>query len=1640
MKKAGRSLVSIVAVLFIVGIASYVVRAAVGLSTTTAYTQNFDGMGTVAAAPLPTDFRVDKQPTARTVGTFAAALSSTALLGGASLSTTAGQGIYNFGSGTTATGPDRAVGFLSSGSGTNSGNLYAQLSNTTGSDLSGLKISYGVEKYRNGTNTAGFRIQMFYSTDGVAWTNAGNNFLTSFAADTGTNSGFTNAPGVTVPVTNQTLTVALPSGSLLYLAWNYSVSSGTTVTNAQALAIDDISILGIAPSGSPTNPSGSGLANPATVLAGNQTLLSVNVTPGANPTSTGLSVTADLSSIGGSPTQQLFDDGTHGDVTPNDNVFSFLATVAANTSGGAKALLATITDSQSRSGSTSVPLTVTVPTSPTGVGTAASVVAGNNVMLSVKVTPGANPASTGLAVTADLSAINGSPTQQFFDNGTNGDVTSGDNLFTFRAAVPFAASGTFSIPAAIGDAQSRTGTATIPLTVQATAPPTTVKISQVYGGGGNSGATYTNDFIEIYNQGPTAVNLAGWSVQHASAGTGSTWTVTTLCPVGQTCMLEPGHYYLVQESAGAGGTTPLPTPDATGLSTMGATTGKVALVDNTTALLSSACPGSGDVVDLVGYSSSASCSETQPTPTLSNTTAAIRKGNGCIDTDNNGVDFIVGGPIPRNSASPVNSCGGDPSLPSGQGSASPSALEPASNTLLTVKVTPALTPPSTGLAVTADLSAISGSATQSFFDDGTNGDATAGDNVFSFLVTTGAFLSTGIKNIPATVSDAQSRVAAVPVTLTISSPTCGVERWSVKIGTDPDAANVDLNPVPSTIFGLGAIPPPLDPPGPPLNARVAPTETGVYLLNATMTLFKKETDVDYHIVLQDGTGRTLIAEIPSPGCVAASSPFAAAVSAARKKFDNRLTATTFFTSVSIPVQVTGVGFFDFIHGQTGVAPNGIELHPVLGLTFTAPSSTELGSSANPSQFGSPIDITATVINTGTATVPTGTVTLLDGGSVIGTAGLDSSGHATFARLILLAGSHQLTASYEGDSASGISTSATLTQVVNKADQTIKFGPLDSKTYGDAPFAVSASTSSGLAASFAIFSGPATMSGNTVTITGAGTVTVRASQSGNDNFNAAPDVDASFDVKKAGQTITLPALSAKTYGDAPFTVSATGGGSTSPVIFTATGACASSGANGSTITITGGGSCTVTASQAGDGNYDVAPDQPASFTIGQAPARITVSGYTNVYDGHAHGAMGSARGLTDLEDLTSLLNFGDTFTDAPGGIAHWTFAGNLNYASASGDVPITISRATLSIVVTGYTGPYDGQPHGAGGGATGVTGEDLASLLNLGQTFTNVPGGTADWSFVGNINYNPASGNATITISKVTPSFSGLVSPTIGDAPTTVDFSGKVSLNTLIPTGTVAITLNGVTQTVNVATDDHFTSTFATPPVAAQAYTVAYAYSGDTNFNPTTAQSTLTVQDTTPPVITAHPNVQAEATSGSGAVVTYSLPVVTDRIDHAVVASCFPASGAVFALGTSTVTCNASDASGNAATPTTFSVIVRDTTPPAAPRLTVNPGVLWPPNNKMVAVTLTAAATDAVSASVCTLVNITSTDRDSRDRVDFMITGPLTASLRAEKQTGGGVEKEDLVYGLTVSCKDAAGNVGSTATINVIVPHDQGKGE
>jgi hypothetical protein len=171
----------------------------------------------------------------------------------------------------------------------------------------------------------------------------------------------------------------------------------------------------------------------------------------------------------------------------------------------------------------------------------------------------------------------------------------------------------------------------------------TLVIHQVYGGGGNAGAPYLNDFIEVRNLSALPVVADGWSVQYASA-TGGTWQVTTLSGT-----VAPGGLLLIQLASGGPSGLPLPAPDLTGTVNLAATAGKVALVSNSTPL-SGTCPLTL-TVDFLGYGTTANCAETAPLANLSNTLAALRIGP--TDTDNNVADFTRTAPSPRGQIAPT---------------------------------------------------------------------------------------------------------------------------------------------------------------------------------------------------------------------------------------------------------------------------------------------------------------------------------------------------------------------------------------------------------------------------------------------------------------------------------------------------------------------------------------------------------------------------------------------------------------------------------------------------------------------------------------------------------------------------------------------------------------------------------------------------------------------------------------------------------------------------------------------------------------------------------------------------------------------------------------------------------------------------
>ena len=163
----------------------------------------------------------------------------------------------------------------------------------------------------------------------------------------------------------------------------------------------------------------------------------------------------------------------------------------------------------------------------------------------------------------------------------------------------------------------------------------------------------------------------------------------------------------------------------------------------------------------------------------------------------------------------------------------------------------------------------------------------------------------------------------------------GVERWAIKVLTDPSAMAVDTNPILSTITNLTL----LSTPTPSTTmARYIGVEDKTYKVVCKITIKKAESDNDYHLVLSDTVnGNTLIGEIPDPVCPDAANSIYVNQYIAARNFVNTYIASGNVSNINLPaVEVTGVAFIDPPHGQTGKAPNNLELHPILYIHFYTP--------------------------------------------------------------------------------------------------------------------------------------------------------------------------------------------------------------------------------------------------------------------------------------------------------------------------------------------------------------------------------------------------------------------------------------------------------------------------------------------------------------------------------------------------------------------------------------------------------------------------------------------------------------------------------------------------------------------------------
>lgn len=316
---------------------------------------------------------------------------------------------------------------------------------------------------------------------------------------------------------------------------------------------------------------------------------------------------------------------------------------------------------------------------------------------------------------------------------------------------------------------------------EANLPSPNIVISQFQAGG----VVADDEFIELHNIGSAPIDLNGYRLVYRSSA-GSTdvgpfalWTQSTV--------IQPGQFYLISSTNYVHAITADMTYNpSVCLCSMSATAGGLAVRNGG--------QNTGTIIDAVGWGAATNIffEGTRTTAPPLNTSQS-RLLNGCQDTDNNSADFANTNPsAPRNTATTPIVCGG------GGGTtlfaaiaANPTTVSPGSSTLITVTVIPATTPPSTGITVVGNFTSIGGSANQILFDDGTNGDATAGDNVFSFLASVPVGTSGGVHGIPAVASDAQARSVDLNQNITVNAPLPNEEPLILgnPSGATPDVAN-----------------------------------------------------------------------------------------------------------------------------------------------------------------------------------------------------------------------------------------------------------------------------------------------------------------------------------------------------------------------------------------------------------------------------------------------------------------------------------------------------------------------------------------------------------------------------------------------------------------------------------------------------------------------------------------------------------------------------------------------------------------------------------------------------------------------------------------------------------------------------------
>ncbi len=614
---------------------------------------------------------------------------------------------------------------------------------------------------------------------------------------------------------------------------------------------------------------------------------------------------------------------------------------------------------------------------------------------------------------------------------------------------------------------------------------------------------------------------------------------------------------------------------------------------------------------------------------------------------------------------------------------------------------------------------------------------------------------------------------------------CGVERWSVKTGTDPDASKVNLNsPTSTTIASMRAFtaPNPI-----PANNRVSPAETTVWVINATLTEYKLESDSDYHLVIQDASGNTMITEIPMPPCVGSSSPFLPGITNARSEFDAKLTATTSFQTANIPVRIQGVGMFDFLHGQTGVAPNGIEIHPILDIIFNPGTPTP-----DFSLSVSPASLSVAQGGSGNGTISTSVSGGFNSALSLSVSGLPSGVTASF-------NPTSIAAPGNGNSTLTFSASSTATTGSSIVTVTASGGGVTHTTTITLTVTAAATPDFTLSASpgsLSVAQGSGGSSTISTTVFGGFNSAISLSASGLPSGVAASFNPSSIAAPGSGNsTLTFSASNTATTGTTNVTVAATGGG----VTHTATVAL--------TVTAPGGGGTT---QLLGNPGFENGASNPSPWTASTTASsnRIINSSSTEPPHSGTFDAWLDGHGSTTTESILQQVTIPANATAAT--LTFWLHIDTAETTTTTAFDTLTVQVRNSSGSVLSTLAMFSNLNHAAGYQQKSF---DLTSFK--GQTIQIFLQGKEDYtlqtSFVVDdfaLNVTTPGGDTTPPTTSITsPANGAIVSGTVMVTATASDNVGVTQMQILIDGTEVTSNTNSTSLsfrfgTTNVANGPH----------------------------------------------------------------------------------------------------------------------------------------------------------------------------------------------------------------------------------------------